>query len=318
MKKIAALLVSLSLVFAAGCGSSGSTIKFGSAAVGGMYSAFANAYAQIVADDNEDLTLDVRSTAGSAANLRLLTDGYIQMAIAQADLTDEAYNGKGDFELNADHGFSAVASLYTEACQIVVRADSDIQTPDDLIGKTVSVGEEESGSERNALEILQVYGLSQDLVDCDNYDYTDAAEALIAGKIDAMFCTAGVQTTVIEEMTRSCGIRLISIDATHAQKLTSSYDFFIDCTIPAGTYAGQAEDISTVGVRSLLLVSNDLDEETVNQLTQELFNHTQDIQYALPLDLQLDINSATEGVSIPFHKGAAAYYEDQGVSVQTK
>lgn len=54
MKKIIALFLSLSLVFAVGCGSTSTTsIRFGSAAVGGMYSAFANAYTQVVAQDGD-------------------------------------------------------------------------------------------------------------------------------------------------------------------------------------------------------------------------------------------------------------------------
>ena len=227
MKKIVTLFLSLSLVFAGGCGNASVTsIRFGSAAVGGMYSAFANAYTQIVSQDDENLQFSVRSTAGSAANIRLLSDGYIQMAIAQADLTDDAYHGTGDFDKKPLHGYSAVAALYTEACQIVVRADSDIHSVDDLLGKKVSIGEEESGTERNAKQIFEVYGLSDELVDCENLDYTQAAEALVSGKIDAMFCTAGVQTTVIEELTRQCGIRLLSIDETHIQKLMAGNEAY--------------------------------------------------------------------------------------------
>lgn len=48
MKKLVTLLLSLSLIFAVGCGSSTTSIRFGSAAVGGMYSEFANAYTQVV------------------------------------------------------------------------------------------------------------------------------------------------------------------------------------------------------------------------------------------------------------------------------
>ena len=257
MKKIVTLFLSLSLVFAVGCGNvSATSIRFGSAAVGGMYSAFANAYTQIVSQDDESLQFSVRSTAGSAANIRLLSDGYIQMAIAQADLTDDAYHGTGDFNKKPLHGYSAVAALYTEACQIVVRADSDIHSVDDLLGKKVSIGEEESGTERNAKQIFEVYGLSDELVNCENLDYTQAAEALVSGKIDAMFCTAGVQTTVIEELTRQCGIRLLSIDETHIRKLMAAYDFYMPYTIPVYTYSGQSEETTTVGVKSLLLVSD--------------------------------------------------------------
>lgn len=83
--------------------------------------------------------------------------------------------------------------------------------------------------------ILEAYGLSDELVDCENLDYTQAAEALVSEKIDAMFCTAGVQTTVIEELTRQRGIRLLSLDETHIQKLMAAYDFYTPYTIPVYT-----------------------------------------------------------------------------------
>lgn len=50
-----------------------------------------------------------------------------------------------------------------------------------------------------------------------------------------MFCTAGVQTTVIEELTRQRGIRLLSLDETHIQKLMAAYDFYTPYTIPVYT-----------------------------------------------------------------------------------
>ena len=130
-----------------------------------------------------------------------------------------------------------------------------------------------------------------------------------------MFCTAGVQTTVIEELTRQRGIRLLSLDETHIQKLMAAYDLYTPYTIPVYTYSGQSEEATTVGVQSLLLVSDELSDKTVETLTEQLFSRKQDIQYSLPLDLQLDETSATENVTIPFHDGAAAYYEKHGITV---
>ena len=72
-----------------------------------------------------------------------------------------------------------------------MRADSDIQSIEDLQGKTVSIGAEESGSEQNALQILSAYGLNDRLVDTINLNYTDAADQLKAGKIDAIVITVG-------------------------------------------------------------------------------------------------------------------------------
>ena len=44
------------------------------------------------------------------------------MAIAQNDMTNDAYYGEGNFAGGDKYrGYSAIATLYDEACQIVVR-----------------------------------------------------------------------------------------------------------------------------------------------------------------------------------------------------
>lgn len=297
-----------------GCGAGTGKIKFGAAGLGGTYRVFGDTFANLVAAKNKKYNMEVRTTAGSAANLRLLSDGYIQMAIAQMDLTNDAYERTGIFENEKKNGgYSAVAALYTEACQIVVKADSGINTVEDLQDKTVSVGEEESGTEQNAKQILAAYGLNESLVNEVNLDYSSAAEELNNGKIDAFFCTAGAQTTVIGEIAKKCPVRLLNIDEKSADKLKKSYKFYTDCIIPKETYNGQTEDVHTVGVKAVLLASDQLSTDTVKDITKILFKNKQELQYSLPVDISLDEKSAVEGVTIPFHKGAAAYYEECGM-----
>ncbi len=43
------------------------------------------------------MPVDVKATAGSAANLRLLQQGFLQLAIVQSDTLQDAANGQGDF-----------------------------------------------------------------------------------------------------------------------------------------------------------------------------------------------------------------------------
>lgn len=313
---LAALLLSAALLLT-GCTAQESKIRFGAAGLGGTYYSFATSYTQLAADELSDLTFEVKATAGSAANLRLLSKEYIQIAIAQADIASDAYYGTGTFEDSGYQGYSAVAALYTEACQVVVRKDSDIISIGDLIGKTVSVGEEESGTEQNALQILEAAGLSEKLVHTVNLNYTDAAKQLSSGEIDALFCTAGIQTTVIEELAQQCEIRFLPVDEDCFEKLDVLYGFYSKYVIPAGTYTGQDEDVDTVGLRALLLASDKLSDSTVEQLTSLLFAKQDELQYSVSVDLHLTEQSATEDVTIPFHPGAAAYYAENGVQVQT-
>ena len=112
-----------------GCKMNSGKIRFGSAGIGGTYQIFGDTFANLISSKSKKYNIEVKTTAGSAANLRLLSKDYIQMAVAQMDLINDAYNRTGIFENDKKYqGYRAVASLYTEACQIVVPADSDIQS----------------------------------------------------------------------------------------------------------------------------------------------------------------------------------------------
>ena len=298
MKQKIGLFLCLALLLT-GCSYQTKTIRFGAADIGGMYYTVANAYAGLASKESSDLKFEVKNTAGSAANLRLLSGNYIDLGIAQADLVRAAHEG-------------------TEACQIVVRADSDIRTLNDLQGKTVSIGASESGTEQNATEILKLSGLTSKLVHMVNLDYADAAGKLASGEIDALFCTAGIRTAVIEELAKECDLRLLSIDDTCLEKLLATTKEYSKYVIPANTYSGQDEDVTTIGVKAVLLASDALSEKTVEKLTEILFSHAQDLAYATSLDAAFDETDASSGVTIPFHPGAAAYYAGQGISVNTK
>lgn len=317
-KKFLALLLSALTVFACGCSVNSDRIRIGTAGLGGIYNEFGTALAQVVTDD-DNLDIDVKTTTGSAANLRLLSQGYLEMAIAQADIINDAYNGKGTFSSSGEYkGYSAVAGLYTEACQIVVRSDSNIKTVDDLLGKTVSVGEDESGTEQNANQILSAYGLTNDMLNIVNLDYTDAAEQLNNNKIDAFFCTSGVNATVIVELSKQCSIRLLEVSGKTAEKLKTAYKFYTDYIIPANTYEGQTDEIKTLGLKSVLLASDKLSEEKVKAITKAIFDNSEKMQFTVSATLELDEQTAVNGITIPFHKGACAYYASKNITVATE
>lgn len=291
-----------------------SRLRFGVAGEGGVYYAFGEAYAALE-NGTQNGTVEPRTTAGSAANLRLLLGEYLQLAIAQADLVQDAYNQTGIFAEEEGRSFGAVAALYPEACQVIVRADADIQTVEDLQGRTVSIGAEESGSEQNARQILAAYGLNDKLVNTVNLNYEDAAAQLRAGKIDAMLITSGAPSTVVTELAGDCGIRLLNVDGAAARRLLDTYSAYSAYTIPAGTYPGQDAEVQTVAVKAVLLASEALPDKQVQALTELLFANREALseQLGVALDPEAD---AVEGVGIPFHKGAAAYYKTVGITVE--
>ena len=86
------LAFGMAVLMLTGCGSSSGTIRFGAAGLGGTYHMFSDAFAEIIESESADCSIEVKTTAGSAANVRLLSDGYVQMAIAQADIINAPVN----------------------------------------------------------------------------------------------------------------------------------------------------------------------------------------------------------------------------------
>lgn len=315
MKKfLIPLLCSAILLLCGGCNLS-DKVRIGTAAEGGNYYIFGSELNAI--DSLESYNINIKRTAGSAANMRLLSENYLQMAVVQTDIIDDAWNGRNGFT-EEYHDFGAVAGLFTESCQIAVRSDSDIKSVSDLKGKAVSIGEEESGTAHNARQILTSYGIAEEMIKTVNLDYKDAASQLENGTIDAFFCTIGAPNPTVKSLCDKGVARLVSLDSDRINDLVSSYGYYSACTIPTGTYKGQTEDVKTIGVTAVLLAGNSCPKDTVKAITKAIFDNSETIQNALPVNIVTDRKSAVNGINISFHPGAAEYYGENGINVETE
>ena len=309
VRRMFALLLPAAMLLSSlsGCGKAEDALRFGTGGTGGTYYAYGSALApQIEADTGR--AVEVKPTTGSEANLRLLQGDLLDLAVVQSDTLQYAAEGETSYR--------AVAGLYTEACQIVVTKSSGIRSVADLAGKRVSVGADASGVTRNAEQILMANGLTVDMLQASRLSFSDSAAAMERGEIDAFFCTAGAPTNAVAELAGKLDIQLLSIDRRSIEQLTSLYSCYTACTIPAGTYQGQTEDVTTLGVRAVLVASDALDAATVRQITAALFDHNAAVQESIAMDASLDPAGAVSSVPIPFHPGAADYYEEQGISVE--
>lgn len=316
LRRKTALIMAFLFVLAAltACGQKG-RLRIGTAGEGGNYNSLGKALSQTLQKDPYKINVEVKTTAGSAANIRLLSQDYLELAIAQSDVIDEMYAGTLDTQ--AMKGYSAIASLYPEPVQIVVRADSGIASVSDLAGKKVSVGEADSGTQKNAAQILQAYGLTSNMLTVQNMTYAEASKALGDGSIDAMFCTAGAPAQVITDLSGTTPVSLVPIEGQQSDLLTGAYGFYAKAVIPAGTYKGQDSDVTTLAVMSVLLASDKTPADKIYTITGALFKEKTALNDVVPVEFNLQEQKAVESVTIPFHPGAAQYYQECGITVQT-
>ena len=319
MKKFLIILPLIILSLITGCGggeqSAKQTTRFGTGGEGGMYYAYGTELAKLLQTNGKGYALDVKTTAGSAANLRLLRENFLDLAIVQSDTLSNAINGLGVFAMaGKGYGYAAVAGLYTEACQIVVSKNSEIMSVGDLVGKRVSVGERESGVLQNAEQILMAHGLTFEMIELHYLSFKESAAALNSGEIDAFFITAGAPTGAVVDLAATKDIRLLSIAPDIQNNMMKLYKGYTRCTIPAGSYPGQDEEVSTIGVKAVLVASTDLKDDDVAYLTEFIAANADKLPHNMT-DAEFTAAYAVQDIPSSFHAGAAKFYESQGVKV---
>ncbi|MEE0946634.1 MAG: TAXI family TRAP transporter solute-binding subunit [Acutalibacteraceae bacterium] len=315
MKKLLAILLVLSMVFAlAACGGA-STMTMGTGSPTGTYYAYGGILGQYI-KNNAGINVNAVSTGGSKDNIQGIDVNDYQLGTVQSDVMHYAYTGTRSFEeAGKIDTFRTVAGLYAEAVQLVT-TNPDIKSVADLKGKKVSIGAAGSGVYFNAVDVLAAAGLTVDDINPQYQNFDQSADALKDGKIDAAFIVAGAPTPAITElcMTNS-KTSIVPIDGDIAAKLMKDNTFYSVYKIPAGTYANQSAEITTVTVKATLIVSASASEDDVYNLTKAIFDNIEDITKEHAKGAELSLENATEGLTVPFHAGAAKYFKEKGIEV---
>ena len=334
MKKILAVLLAALMLFTlAACGGNGddanttngdatnapsteviANIITGSGGNTGTYYAFTTAVGQVLSTDDYKFT--VQATGGSQANIEMIEDGEAQFAIVQNDVMNYAYEGTNGFSAPITC-FSAVGCVYAEVCQVIATKSSGIKTIADLKGKNVAVGDAGSGVYYNATQILAAAGLDIDKdINKTAASFGDAATLLKDGAIDAAFITAGTPTPAVSDLATSTDIVAVDLGEEVIAKLMNDYPFYAKHEYSSADYAFISDDeaASTVAIMATFIVSNDMSEDQVYEITKNLWEKQGDIAVAHAKGKEMNKYTAAAAIgNVPLHPGAERYYREIGV-----
>ena len=315
MKKLFALLLSLiMLCSAAAAFADGLTFTTGGTA--GTYFAFGTVLANYVSN-NSDVNVTAVAGTGSADNIDALDIEDAQLAFVQNDVANYAYNGIRfeRYEGKPVTSFTAIAALYTETVQLVT-CNPDIKSVADLKGKNVSIGSSGSGVYFNAIDFLAAYGMTEADINPQYLSFGDSAEALKDGKIDAAFVVAGAPTPAVTDLATSKSTYLVSLDDEHVAILQEISGAYTKSIIPVGTYSGQDADVVTVGVKATIIANGQVSDEQAYTIVKTIFEGKDAITEAHAKGAELDLEYAST-CGLPYHPGAAKYFAEQGITVET-
>ncbi|WP_035571170.1 TAXI family TRAP transporter solute-binding subunit [Halonatronum saccharophilum] len=306
---VIAILLSVSL-FLVGCSANEEFISIATGGTAGVYYPLGGAIAEVINNEVDGVNTSAQSTGASVENSRLIMNEEVELAIIQNDIANYAYNGERQFEDNRVENIRGIATLYPEVIQIVVRRGAGIETIDDLRGKRIAVGAPGSGAEANAQQILNAFGITYDDIRQDYLSFAEAAGRLSDRQIDAAFITAGIPTSAVMDVAATQDIGLLSMSQDQIDALNSEYPFLTGVEVPAGTYRGQDEAVSTVALQATLVVQEELSDDVVYDITKVIFENRDRLIRAHNRANDITIDTAQDGMTVPMHPGAQRYFDE--------
>jgi TRAP-type uncharacterized transport system substrate-binding protein len=271
---------------AAGAGADESSCDAGSGRVNiatgnstGVYFVVGGGLAQVI-NKETDLQATAAETGASVQNIQQLADGDYDIGFSLADTASDAVKGENSFDSPQD--VSSLGRIYSNYTQVVVQANSGIDSVEDFKGKRISTGSPESGTEVMANRMIEAAGLT----------------------------SGGLPTPALTDLFTSKGNKVKFIDVTPLlPELKKVNEVYEEASIPADTY-GTPEDIPSIAVPNVLMVRNDMKENVACAMTTLMLENKDDLVQVHPAAEELDPQTAGETGPIPLHPGSERALEE--------
>jgi TRAP-type uncharacterized transport system substrate-binding protein len=166
----------------------------------GAYHAYAERYRAVLAEYGVDLVLKPsRGAIDNLERLRAGTDG-VEVALVQGGLT------RSD-----ETGLTTLGSLFFEPVWLFYRDRRELVRGAELAGRRIAVGAEGSGTQALARALAHDAGLDRPPTVLVDVGGVAAAEALVAGRVDAALLVSAMEAPAIRMLLKAPGVRLMDM-----------------------------------------------------------------------------------------------------------
>ena len=286
-------------------------IQVGTAGMGGAYYPIGIAIANILTKNLPTQATAV-VTGGAVANIGLIQNGTVNIALTQSAVAYKARKGMAPFKQKNDKICGLFGNLTQGVFQIAVRPGSGIKTLQDLKGKRVSLGPAGGLGVELAGYVFQAAGFSVKDVKATYISYNESASSMADGNLDAMVIQTALPNPALAQL-EATGKKftMLSLPQDVITKVTSDRPYYEPMTIPASVYHS-AEPIHTLYGANMVVVSCSMSTDAVYAITKALFQHIGQIQGSHPAAKHFSLAEAPK-IPIPLHPGAAKYFREVGV-----
>ena len=262
--------------------------------------------------------LNVQALPGAGiANVRAIQEGKADVGFANTISTADAVAGTGEPPLDKKHDkVCNVATLYPQYFQLVVNADSGINTLKDLKGKGFATQVKGNTGELIARHVLRVTGYTYNDVKASfTNSYTDSVEQMKDNRMHAFALGTGIPASSLMDLAAARDIRLIDMTDIYEpmRKINPAYKLV---TIPKGTYPKQDKDVQVIGYYTHVIAACSLPEDIVYKMTAAILPRKDQMASVYKELEKLTPEIMAQDIGVPFHAGAAKWFKEKGIKVQ--
>jgi uncharacterized protein len=288
-------------------------VTLGTATPGGGFPVYGEALVAAIKEADPGLDVQARNTKGSAENIPLLEAGKLDIALVQGESAYEALNGVG----RAPANLKIFSAMYSSPGMFVVKAGSPARTIADLKGQPVAFGAAGSGLVILARYVLDGIGLSQtqDFGAVFLERAGDGPAMVEDGRVAALWGGGLGWPGFAAVAKQPGGARFIVPSAEEIARIQAKHAFLKTLVVPAGSYPGQDQPITSVGSWSFVLMRPDLDPAVAYRLAKAL--HAAEASLAKRLPQARETTARNTLAALPraelLHEGVARYFRDAGL-----
>ncbi len=283
-------------------------LSIGSCPVGCTAYTWSAGIADVINRNVEGIEATAEETRGYVANINLMQNGEIEASMATSLSSYQAWAATGPYEGSEPGQILSWMSIAPVGMHIVTLADSGIETVEDLAGRRVGMGQPGGVSMLDADALMG-------LVAGEDFEpfrvrLGDMVDMLSDGNIDAVLWNGSFPLPPVIRLAAQRDVRLIPISDDFFAELSAEYPPYFRLSIPGGTYEDVADDTPTYGLANGLVISADVAEERVYEMTRAIFENLDSLAGVHPAFGNVSAETVLNGFGAPLHPGALRYYRE--------
>ncbi len=260
----------------------------------------------------EGTSVTVIETGASVDNVLRLMREEIDLGLATTNVLLAARNGTGKFEGNPVADTVALYPYSSSVLLVAVRADSGVETLEDLAGKKFTPGIRGSSAEGLITKSLEMFGVDADLV----YGTVgDAVEGIKNRHLVGYgkYGAGSSADSTLQELMTSTEMRLIGYTQEQADAVAAAVDGIGFTTLDAGFIPNSKAVLVPKSHVFFLTRTAVMDDDRAYNVAKSIHQNMDILVDAWPQLKGYDIAAdamATINAGVPFHPGAARYWKE--------